>query len=161
MSDSTAVEREDARNRTSGEFGTKTHTAPETSLGVDATTVRVAELDRERLSIRMDRHVLEAKEFAITKEILSTFVHARKFDGVPHTLLVEDHSEYESGEDPFWSPSMIVDADDKVLWENNDEDDLFTEDLKTFTPLLDQLGTGELQLGGRGGYGIVLNRGDH
>jgi hypothetical protein len=149
------LEREDARNKTNGEFGTHTHTAPEAALKESAADTMVAQFDTERYIIAQERYLLEKKEFDLTAKILETYIHAENLDGIAHTLYLEDVSD--DGE-PFWNPAAIEDFNGKVLWELDGSERVFGDRLETYTPLLGHLGTRHLELNdGHGSHGIILN----
>jgi hypothetical protein len=149
------LEREDARNKTNGEFGSHTHTAPEAALVEEATTATVAQFDNERYTIAQERYLLEKKEFDLTCKIIETYIHAENLDGIAHTLYLEDVSD--DGE-PFWSPAAIEDINGKVLWELDNSDSAFRDRLETYAPLLGHLGTRHLELNDYlDSHGIILN----
>jgi hypothetical protein len=134
-------QRENDRNKTSGEFGAKTQTAP----GIDIVTpaqARIAELDRVFMRKEEEIYLLNKAQFWRRQEILSAIIHDAGLVGVPHTLVVADESE--SGEE-FWMPARILDADGKELWNPPANDDLY-DSLSEYTTGFSVLGSGYLHL---------------
>jgi hypothetical protein len=129
------------RNRVSGEFGTKTQTAPETSLTL-AADARFAELAQEFVDDQKLRNEFDKRQFHRAVEILNVRIHAEQFDGVPHTLLL--NVDEEDGE-TFFKPGAILDADGNVLRHLDsrtvEAGDSLRGDIAPYTNFLAGLGT--------------------
>jgi hypothetical protein len=106
------LEREDVRNKTNGEFGAKTQTAPGADIAT-AAGVRIFTLRNELDLSHQARAAADTKHVRIAKDIMSAIIHNAGLEGEPHTLIVYDSSEDGSG---WWSPESILDVDGEEIW---------------------------------------------
>jgi hypothetical protein len=140
------LERESARNKTNGEFGTKTQTAPDAAVAL-VSNERFQKQNRLFMDGEMERTQLNRKQFYRAREILSMRIHAEGFDGRPHMLLVNDGND-GYGEISFY-PQAILDVHGNTLWTpdgGNDRSGTLHNDLSGYTHGLGTLGPDHIEL---------------
>jgi hypothetical protein len=148
MTTNTDLERENARNKTTGEFGTHTHTAPEATFPAPTPAeARIAVLEEQINKTAGDLFRLKRREESLAVDVISARAHNAGFWGVPHTLnLTFNGGDGWDAEGCFYAES-IVDKDGVLLWDSFYEGQRsFGDDIYNSVRLLGAFGEKSLRL---------------
>jgi hypothetical protein len=148
MTTNTDLQRENDRNKASGEFGTKTQTTPEVSIPEPTPAeARIAALEQQINKTAGDLFRLKQREESLAVDVISARAHNAGFWGVPHTLtLTFTDGDGGDTEGCFYAES-IADKDGVLLWDSFYEGNRsFGDDIYNSVRLLGAFGEKSLRL---------------
>jgi hypothetical protein len=138
MSKNTPADKQRELDReTSGEFGKKTQTAPETFLRVNFGAWEQF-YDQMQL-ITGTRQRVNVWQLEAIGEALSTTIHQRDLGSVATTLVLTENGGFDESS---WVPDRILGADRQLLWDANGPDEELGDSMREFTRSIADLGSG-------------------